>query len=223
MFSIYGVAGPLFRGPLEEFKRVSPTLGVPRTRRLDAVQDHLDAPVPPPPPYLQRGGGHARVQRARSAYERVQQPKVPERHPLNAVSDVMSSTLVTVADDLNLQQAWLNLVDAGVGQAPVLNAQGQLVGLLTRAELLRLDQLPTPDQAALVWRAWLFRPVSEVMLSPVPAVSLETDLRRVARVLLDTDLPGLPVVGDDHALVGFVSRSDLLKAVVNDPPLDLWS
>jgi CBS domain-containing protein len=41
--------------------------------------------------------------------------------------------------------------------------------------------------------------------------------------LLDTGLPGLPVVKDDGELEGFVSRSDILRAVVADPPLDLWT
>jgi len=61
------------------------------------------------------------------------------------------------------------------------------------------------------------------MWTPVPAVGPDTDLRRVARVLLDTHLPGLPVVNDDGTVIGFVSRTDILRAVVNDPPLDLWS
>jgi CBS domain-containing protein len=60
------------------------------------------------------------------------------------------------------------------------------------------------------------------MSTPVPCVAPDTDIRRVARVLLDTDLPGLPVVDDEGVVTGFVSRSDILRAVVTDPPLDLW-
>jgi len=54
-------------------------------------------------------------------------------------------------------------------------------------------------------------------------VLAETDIRRVARVLLDIGLPGLPVVNDAGQVIGFVSRSDILRAVVADPPLDLWT
>jgi CBS domain-containing protein len=105
----------------------------------------------------------------------------------------------------------------------VTGAGGGLVGLLTRAELLNLERLPQPEAPALAWRALLMQPVSAVMLSPVPAVGEDTDLRRVARVLLDTHLPGLPVVAEDGQVTGFISRSDILRAVVHDPPLDLWS
>ncbi len=31
-----------------------------------------------------------------------------------------------------------------------------------------------------------------------------------------------PVVAEDGRLLGFVSRTDLLRALANDPPLDLW-
>jgi CBS domain-containing protein len=135
----------------------------------------------------------------------------------------MSRGATTVGQDLTVLQAWQMLGRAGLGQAPVTNALGELVGLLTRAELLNLDRLPQPDAPSLVWRALLMQPVSSVMLSPVPAVSEDIDLRRVARVLLDTRLPGLPVVAEEGQVIGFISRSDILRAVVHDPPLDLWS
>jgi len=75
----------------------------------------------------------------------------------------------------------------------------------------------------LVWRAFLAQSVQDVMWTPVPSVAADTDIRRLARVLLDTGLPGLPVVDEAGAVRGFVSRSDILRAVVADPPLDLWT
>jgi CBS domain-containing protein len=71
-------------------------------------------------------------------------------------------------------------------------------------------------------RARLAQPVTTVMWSPVPSTAPGTDLRRVAALLLDTGLPGLPVADDSGAVLGFVSRSDLLRALATDPPLDLW-
>jgi CBS domain-containing protein len=73
-----------------------------------------------------------------------------------------------------------------------------------------------------VWRAWLSQNVAQLMSTPVPSVAPDTDIRRVARVLLDTGLPGLPVIDEQGFVTGFVSRSDILRAVVTDPPLDLW-
>lgn len=221
MFSIYGESGRLFKGPMEDLWRIEALRAVMRTRRVEP--QHEGTPVS-----ALHGHGapavapHTRAGAAVSAYAQAGGSPLA-RHPLTRVADVMSRRVTTVTLDLPVLQAWQLLGREGLGQAPVISAQGELAGLLTRAELLNLERLPQPDAPALAWRALLMQPVSSVMLSPVPAVSEDTDLRRVARVLLDTHLPGLPVVAEDGQVAGFISRSDILRAVVHDPPLDLWS
>jgi CBS domain-containing protein len=93
---------------------------------------------------------------------------------------------------------------------------------LLRADLLPPDRLPAPDRHAVAWQALMAQSVSDIMTTPVPSVAPEADIRHVAQVLLDRDLPGLPVVDAEGGVTGFVSRSDILRAVVTDPPLDLW-
>jgi len=219
MFSIYGESGRLFKGAMEDLWRVEALHSVTRARRLEA--QHQTAPVNPVAA-RDAGAPHTLAGAALSAYAQAGGGP-PTRHPLTRVADVMSRGATVVGLDLTVLQAWQMLGRDGLGQAPVTNASGELVGLLTRAELLNLDRLPQPDAPSLVWRALLMQPVSAVMLSPVPAVSEDIDLRRVARVLLDTRLPGLPVVAEEGQVTGFISRSDILRAVVHDPPLDLWS
>jgi CBS domain-containing protein len=134
----------------------------------------------------------------------------------------MSQSVYTLLDTATVQDAWKSLAQQGVGQAPVVDKNGSLVGLMSRADLMRLDQLPSPEHSALVWRAMLQQRVSDLMQTPVPAATPDADIRWVARALLDTELPGLPVVDEAGAVIGFVSRSDILRAVVTYPPLDLW-
>ncbi len=224
MFAIYGVSGQMFKGPLEELRKVAPTLRSARVRAIEPERARLDAPdVAPSPAGARPGGGAGGLQQqALNEYARVQSP-VPERHPLSRVADVMNDQAVLITDAATVGEGWQLLASQGVGQAPVVNTEGRLVGLLTRADLLRPDRLPGPDTPALAWRALLMSPVTELMATPVPSVDAQTDIRRVAQVLLDTGLPGLPVVDEAGQVSGFVSRSDILRAVVHDPPLDLWS
>lgn len=60
------------------------------------------------------------------------------------------------------------------------------------------------------------------MTTPVVAANPLTDIRRIARVMLDRDVDGVPIVNETGVLLGFVSRSDILRAVVTDPPLSMW-
>jgi CBS domain-containing protein len=40
--------------------------------------------------------------------------------------------------------------------------------------------------------------------------------------MLDRGVAGVPIANDTGLLIGFVSRSDVLRAVITDPPLSLW-
>ena len=226
MFSVYGVAGQLFRGSLEQLRQIGGVSAIARTNAIQGLghdgQDplvpspsHFSAPVEHPLP------GDEAHRNALEAYAHTQKIVLP-RHPLRQVDALMSRTVITIPDTSTVLEAWQILAREGVGQAPVVNENRMLVGLLSRADLLRPERLPKPDSHALVWRALLAQSVTNLMSTPVPSVAPDTDIRRVARVLLDTGLPGLPVVDELGIVSGFVSRSDILRAVVTDPPLDLW-
>lgn len=60
------------------------------------------------------------------------------------------------------------------------------------------------------------------MSTPVISVEAVTDIRRIATAMLTHHINGVPVTGELGRLVGYVSRSDVLRAIVKDPPLSLW-
>jgi len=221
MFAIHGVSGQVFQGPLEDLRKVAAVTPPARVRALTA-RGLLPEPDPTghgPTPHPQATGAAGQ---ALQTYHRVHQPP-PQRRPLSVVADVMNTDPMVLADTQTVLAAWTQLAERGVGQAPVVTAQGRLVGMLTRADLLDPKRLPQPDGSVLVWRALLVQPVTALMVTPVPSVFPDTDLRRLAQALLETGLPGLPVVDRVGLVVGFVSRADILVAVVHDPPLDLWA
>lgn len=232
MFFVFGPSGQMYRGGPENLAQISPVRRVQRaqalrTRALDTPEEpfHLPgspgepataAPPAPQPPV------NLRTQDAVSAYAQTGQGPQLARQPLTLVSDVMTPNALSVQPDARVNDAWQTLADKQVAQAPVVDALGRVIGLLLRADMAPLDLLPEPGavKAAIELAR---RPVSEVMVSPVPTVSADTELRRVAAVLLDTGLPGLAVTDEAGVLAGFISRTDILRAVAADPPLDLWS
>ena len=50
-----------------------------------------------------------------------------------------------------------------------------------------------------------------------------SDIRRIAQVMQQYKLHAVPIVDEQDALIGIVSRSDILRALINDPPLNIWS
>lgn len=231
MFSVYGMQGRLFRGSLEQLRQVGGVSALTRSRSLlPTGHEGRDRLAESSGAFMEsvankaegRSAGWEDSRRAAlSAYTETRAGNTA-RQPLTQVSDLMSPQIISLKDTATVWQAWQVLSEKGVGQAPVVDANDHLVGLLTRADLLSPERLPSPDSHALAWRALMLQNVKDIMVTPVPSVAPDSDIRRVAQVLLDTGLPGLPVVDEQGLVAGFITRSDILRAVVTDPPLDLW-
>lgn len=222
MFSVYGSTGRVFQGTLEQMRLVRQVHATDRTRAIEptlrdghdgAVRESLEygAPVPAP--------AH---RPAIAAYAATQQHSDSHGWFDMPVGEVMSRPVFTLPVDTGLYEAGRRLAYHGRGQAPVVNADGILVGLLTRSDLANAGQWPKPGASEQAWEAWRTQGIETVMETPVPSVSPAADLRRAATALLDSGLPGLPVVDDLGRVIGFVSRSDVLRAALRDAGLDVW-
>ena len=223
MFFVFGPTGRVAKGDADTISALSRLRRVGRPQALRTRSDDDDAFAPPQPGAEREGAsGPASRPAPIAAYEQTAAGPARPRHTVKHVSGVMTRGAITVTPGTRVNDAWQTMAQHHVAQAPVVDKHGQVIGLLLRADMAPLDLLPEPGaigQAIALAR----RSVAEVMFSPVPAVTADTDLRRLARVFLDTGLPGLPVTDEGGHCVGFVSRTDILRAMVADPPLDLWT
>jgi CBS domain-containing protein len=64
--------------------------------------------------------------------------------------------------------------------------------------------------------------IDAVMISQVVCASTETSIRRVAEVMLLHKVDALPVTDEAQRVQGIVTRTDLLRALVLEAPLELW-
>ncbi len=231
MFSVYGVTGRQFTGSAEQLRQIERVNAASRVRRLDAnetvlperisADPALQGPVTGLAAAVVPGGPVAR-RNALAAYTQTQ-PRETQRPPLTRVDEIMTQPALTLVQDTPMREAWRLLAYHSYAQAPVVSASGMLVGLVLLSELLRAERMATPELDAEAWRTWMAQPIAELMWTPVPSATPETEIRRVAGVLTDSGLPGLPVVDEGGMVTGFVSRGDIVRAVAHDPPLDLWS
>ncbi len=117
------------------------------------------------------------------------------------VSELMSSNVLTVRDDVPLRQAATEMRLAHVRHMPVVNAKGRLVGMLSS-----LDVASTRRKAPGV--DYL---VAEVMSSRPVTVREDDEAHEAARLLRTRRIGALPVVREDGSLVGVVTESDFLE------------
>ena len=215
MFSLHGLAGLDFRGTLEQLA-VLP--GVTASRRVRAIAHEGEEASPNYITRLDRhpAGGHAGYDGAIENYRDMLNLD-QEGDPLCHAYQIMAREVFTLGPDATAAGAWRTLLGQGIRQTPVLDAGRHVIGLVTERDLLITFTLERKQP-----RAPLAHHVRDVMLSPVICADPVTDIRRIARAMLEFDLPCVPVVNESRTLLGLVSRGDILRAVIADPPLSLW-
>jgi CBS domain-containing protein len=129
-------------------------------------------------------------------------------------SDLMTSRVVTVTPDARLKDVAAALVEHGVNAVPVVDDRGRLAGIVSEADLLRLNaskdgvRFESPSAR----RKPPARTAREVMTQAVYTIPVNADAAAAARLMLRHGLKSVPVVDGDR-VVGILARRDLLRLV----------
>lgn len=126
--------------------------------------------------------------------------------------DIMTRSVLSVQTSVPVAKAAAILAKRGFTALPVTDEAGDLVGIVTEADLIE-NRFPVSEPA--VEAAAANGPaatVGEVMTAPVVGVSHDTDVSVVAREMLTGRRRSLPIV-DGNRLVGVVTRRDIVRAL----------
>lgn len=134
------------------------------------------------------------------------------------VQDIMTSQCIDIDINDKVQNAYDILKEYQVSQIPIVSEGKKIMGLINKKMILNLivDDL---DNAKNI----LDRKLDDLYLPEIITTDPITDIRRVAKVMIDFKLDAIPVVNDQDILVGIVSKTDIIKAVSHIPKLQLWS
>lgn len=165
---------------------------------------------------LERGGLHGRVdslagldaEALRRELEHVGRTNQFARH-------VMTAPVVTARADEPITEATHRMVQRRLKRLPVVDEGGRLVGMLSRADVLRTvgEGYPHaeggPDDAALAHA----RTVGEVARSDVPTVGPDAPLPEVLDAVVSTRLLRAVVVDAERRVLGIISDAELVRVV----------
>ena len=142
-------------------------------------------------------------------------------------TDVMVRNVVTVHPETDMAEAVKLLAEHDVSALPVLDGMGNLVGMLSEADLIHRVEIGTEKhrpwwQEAVTGASTLAadfakshgKKSGEIMTTGVVSVSEDTPLSEIAATLERNGVKRVPVVRDGK-LVGIVSRSNLIQALAS--------
>jgi CBS domain-containing protein len=141
-----------------------------------------------------------------------------ERRDGMTVGDVMTTKVLAVAPDTDFRQIALTFRENRVSACPVVNAAGQVLGVVSEADLLHKaaeTQFPV-GPIRLQWKLSEKSKATAVtadrlMTSPAVTIHADAPVTLAARTMQDRSLKRLPVVDEGDKLIGIVSRVDVLS------------
>jgi CBS domain-containing protein len=139
------------------------------------------------------------------------------------VSELMTTSLVTIGPDAAWKEVAEHMLDAGVSGIPVVDDSGYLLGLVTEADLVSRPAFGGRGHGSLAALVdvltgearWVGKATAlnagQLMTTALLTATPDEDVRTAAKRMLDGHVKRLPVL-DGGRLVGILSRRDLLRS-----------
>lgn len=143
------------------------------------------------------------------------------------VHEIMTKDVISINDEAPISQVAELLFDDNLTGVPVVDGSKHVIGILTEYDLLsRQDHIHIPTYMKLLSQFKIAKSDStvqqeiakvqslkakDIMTHPVVTISEQTDVSEAARIFADERINPLPVVDADGALVGIISRADIVK------------
>ena len=124
--------------------------------------------------------------------------------------EVMQKGVISVSPELSLADLEEFLTTEDIGGVPVLGSAGQVVGIVSKTDIVRA--LSDENGRSLSDFADAGLTVEDVMTHDVLTVKAEDEVREVARQMIDLHVHRL-LVCDGDEVVGIITTFDLLRAM----------
>ncbi len=137
------------------------------------------------------------------------------------VEDVMTRDVTTVSPEATLRDVAKTLADQRIAGVPVVDESGRVLGVVSEGDIVRKETGAEPGRGLLDWvlrdrgpSKLEARTVAEAMTAPPITIRPGAEVAEAARLMTEREVNRLPVVDESGALVGIVSRADLVRAFV---------
>ena len=122
---------------------------------------------------------------------------------MKSARDVMTRDVLTVSEDTPIYVAMQLLLEDQVTGLPVVDSDRRLVGIVTEKDMLTLLNNNRIDHVT----------VGHLMTKDVVSFAENDDLSEINKCLKEKSFRRVPILADGK-LVGIVSRTDIMKAIL---------
>ncbi len=195
---------------------------VDEQRRLQGIistGDLINAGVLP----MRRGLVRTALELDTPTVEAIEAPLEEARQSTRTAQDIMNRQVRTISPDQSIREAAQIMLETGLRGLPVIETNGTLVGMVTRADLLQLivtsplmssqassGTQPLRHTSSLTLVPVQQQPVADYLNPEVATVTEQTPLAEVIDALILSPIKRVVVIDSDQHVKGIISDVDML-------------
>ena len=209
MFAIYTPNGRTFTGTLESLR------GIDKTTSSNSIRAHQNTDDP----QFKGNKQYLLPSKDIQAYKKVIN-KVGEREVIRHAYQVMSAPIQVLRAENTINSAIKKFKQYSFEEFPILDSLNKLIGTLSRKQLyeyiINNSAVGTTNNKKSIKEIFLDYNSTTYTAEPV------TDIRRISALMVEKKLHSVPILESTSTIVGVVTRTDIINAIITDPPLSLW-
>ena len=123
--------------------------------------------------------------------------------------DIMTHSLKTLSEESTIQDALSLMERNNFHHLPILNVKNELVGIVSDRDLLKQQN----QKLQLI----------DIMQLEVVVCAPHTKIPVLASVMLHESIHSMPVININKELIGIVTQTDILRALLSSDLIKVWS
>ncbi len=144
--------------------------------------------------------------------------------------DIMSKNIISVKGTATIEEIAQVFVDNHISGVPVVDDNGDLVGIVTEGDLIHKKTSPRAPSVLSILGATIYvqgvhqyrddfakllaMSAHDIMNSEVITVTPDTGVAEIADIFVKKNINRVPVIGKDGKMVGIVSREDIIRSLL---------
>lgn len=148
------------------------------------------------------------------------------------VAEVMTPTPITVTPEMSLKEAIAILVEHKISGLPVIDREGELVGILSESDLMWQETGVEPPPYIMILDSIIYlqnpgryekeihkalgQTVADVMSDKAITIKGNQPVKKAAQLLHDKQIRRLPVLDEEGNVIGIITQGDIIRAMASD-------
>ncbi|PCI63264.1 MAG: hypothetical protein COB35_01330 [Gammaproteobacteria bacterium] len=132
--------------------------------------------------------------------------------------EIMSTPVMSLPQSSSFAEVWQQFQQQQFRHFTVVDKENRLVGIISDRDMLnsphfeeQQGQLNHPD-----------RSIHNTMIRRVFTASTKTNIREICQLMFRKHIGAVPIVNDNGQVDGLITRSDILRTIIKNEPLEFW-